>query len=150
MADNIAFFRDDIDRDSIERAARQAHIFDEIVAMPDGFASEVGERGGSLSGGQRQRISIARALAGDPELLVMDEPTSALDVRSESLIRRTIAELEGRVTVIIIAHRLSTLDVCDRIMVLHDGVLKRWTPPASLAANDRFYQESLQLSGLAT
>ena len=119
VAENIAFFRDHIDRDSIERAARQAHILDEILAMPDGFDSDVGERGGNLSGGQRQRISIARALAGNPELLVMDEPTSALDARSESLIRQTIRELEGRVTVIIIAHRMSTLDVCDRIMVLH-------------------------------
>ena len=85
---------------------------------------QVGPRGGQLSGGQRQRLSIARALAGDPQLLVMDEPTSALDVRSESLIRRTIAELQGRVTVIIIAHRLSTLEVCDRIMVLQDGELR--------------------------
>ena len=79
----------------------------------------------------------------------MDEPTSALDARSESLIRRTIPELEGRVTVIIIAHRMSTLDVCDRIMVLHDGVLRAMDTPARLAANDPLFQESLQLSGLA-
>ena len=99
VADNIAFFRDGIDAERIERAARQAHIVDEVAAMPNGFATEVGPRGGQLSGGQRQRLSIARALAGDPQLLVMDEPTSALDVRSESLIRRTIADLKGRVTV---------------------------------------------------
>ena len=80
----------------------------------------------------------------------MDEPTSALDARSESLIRRTIAELEGRVTVIIIAHRLSTLDVCGRIMVLRDGVLRAIDTPAVLAANDPFFQETLQLSGLAS
>ena len=150
VAENIAFFREHIDRESIEKAARQAHIFDEIVLMPEGFDSEVGERGGGLSGGQRQRISIARALAGEPELLVMDEPTSALDARSEALIRQTIAELEGRVTVIIIAHRLSTLDVCGRIMVLRDGVLTAIDTPAVLAANDPFFQETLQLSGLAS
>ena len=149
IAENVAFFRD-IDRQSIERAARLAHIYDEVVAMPGGFDSEVGERGGNLSGGQRQRISIARALAGEPQLLVMDEPTSALDPRSESLIRRTVAELDGRVTVIIIAHRLSTLDVCGRIIVMHEGVLKAMDTPASLAANEPFFQESLQLSGLAS
>ena len=148
VADNIAFFRDGIDAERIERAARQAHILDEIVAMPNGFATEVGPRGGQLSGGQRQRLSIARALAGDPQLLVMDEPTSALDVRSESLIRRTIADLKGRVTVVIIAHRLSTLEVCDRIMVLQDGEIRAMDTAASLAANDSFYRESLELSGL--
>ena len=150
VADNIAFFRDGIDAQCIERAARQAHIVDEIAAMPNGFATEVGPRGGKLSGGQRQRLSIARALAGDPQLLVMDEPTSALDVRSESLIRRTIADLKGRVTVIIIAHRLSTLGVCDRIMVLQDGEIRAMDTVASLAANDRFYRESVQLSGLSS
>ncbi len=150
VADNIAFFRDGIDAERIERAARQAHIVDEIAAMPNGFATDVGPRGGELSGGQRQRLSIARALAGDPQLLVMDEPTSALDVRSESLIRRTIADLKGRVTVIIIAHRLSTLEVCDRIMVLHDGEIRAMDTVASLAANDQFYRESLQLSGLSS
>jgi len=150
IAENIAFFRSHIDRDAITRAARQAHILDEILAMPEGFDSAVGERGGNLSGGQRQRISIARALAGNPELLVMDEPTSALDARSESLIRRTITDLEDRVTVIIIAHRMSTLDVCDRIMVLRDGVLKAMDTPAWLAENDPLFQESLQLSGLTS
>ena len=150
VADNIAFFRDGIDAERIERAARQAHIVDEVAAMTNGFATEVGPRGGELSGGQRQRLSIARALAGDPQLLVMDEPTSALDVRSESLIRRSIADLKGRVTVIIIAHRLSTLGVCDRIMVLQDGEIRAMDTVASLAANDRFYRESLQLSGLSS
>jgi ATP-binding cassette subfamily B protein len=150
VADNISFFRDGIDDARIERAARQAHILDEVAAMPRGFASQVGPRGGDLSGGQRQRLSIARALAGDPQLLVMDEPTSALDARSESLIRRTIAELKGRVTVIIIAHRLSTLEVCDRIMVLCDGQVRAMDTVASLAANDHFYRESLHLSGLSS
>ena len=150
VADNIAFFRDGIDAERIELAARQAHIHDEVAAMPNGFTSEVGSRGGQLSGGQRQRLSIARALAGDPQLLVMDEPTSALDVRSESLIRRTIAELKGRVTVVIIAHRLSTLEVCDRIMVLQDGEIRALDTAAALAANDSFYRESLELSGLSS
>src|SRR5204862_6844617 len=93
VAENITFFLDGIDDARIARAAPQAHIVDEIAAMPLGFATQVGTRGGDVSGGQRQRLSIARALAGDPQLLIMDEPTSALDVRSEALIRQTIAEL---------------------------------------------------------
>ena len=148
VADNIAFFREEIDSRDIERAARQANIHDEIVAMPNGFDSDVGERGSRLSGGQRQRVSIARALAGGPQLLIMDEPTSALDVRSDSLIRQTIAELKGRVTVVIIAHRMSTLDVCDRIMILQNGHLKAIDTPAALARDNDFYRESLELSGM--
>ena len=150
VAENITFFRDGIDAERTERAARQAHIVDEIAAMSSGFATDVGPRGGQLSGGQRQRLSIARALAGDPRLLVMDEPTSALDARSESLIRRTIADLRERVTVIIIAHRISTLDVCDRIIVLQEGELRAMDTVAALAANDRFYRESLELAGLSS
>jgi ABC-type multidrug transport system fused ATPase/permease subunit len=93
-------------------------------------------------------VSIARALAGEPQLLIMDEPTSALDVRSESLIRQTLSELRGQVTVIIIAHRLSTLDICDRIMVIQGGRLRAMDSAASLARDNAFYRQSLELSGM--
>ncbi len=148
VAANIAFFREGFDLDQIERAARQANVFDDIAAMPDRFATDVGENGKRLSGGQRQRVSIARALVGNPQLLVLDEPTSALDVRSEELIRETIAALKGRVTVVIIAHRLSTLDACDRIMVIEDGRLQAMASSAELGRDNEFYRRSLELSGM--
>jgi ABC-type multidrug transport system fused ATPase/permease subunit len=116
--------------------------------MPDGYATPVGERGGHLSGGQRQRLSIARALAELPDLLVLDEPTSSLDVRSESLIRETLRNMTHRATVVVIAQRLSTLDICDRIMVVHDGLIQGFDTPDRLEATDPFYRDALQLSGL--
>ena len=93
VAENIRFFRDGIDDKALREAARQANVLSDIEALPLGFDTHLGERGSQLSGGQRQRLSIARALVGQPELLVLDEPTSALDGQSESLIRATLAEL---------------------------------------------------------
>jgi ATP-binding cassette, subfamily B, bacterial len=129
-------------------AARQAHVLDEINSLPQGFATSIGERGVQLSGGQRQRIAIARAMAGQPELLILDEPTSALDLKAESVIRDTIAGLKGQVTVVIIAHRISTLEACDRIMVIQKGQMKAFAPAQQLAADDQFYQQALQLAGI--
>jgi ATP-binding cassette subfamily B protein len=148
IADNIAFYRGDVDRAAVERAARQANLHDEVVAIPEGYDSQVGEGGGRLSGGQRQRLSIARALAEDPDVLVLDEPTSSLDAQSEALIRASVAALAPRTTVFIIAHRLSTLDICDRIMVIRGGRLQGFDTPSSLERNDPFYREALALSGL--
>jgi ABC-type multidrug transport system fused ATPase/permease subunit len=145
--DNIAFFRPEITRSQVERSAHLAHVADDLLALRAGFETDVGQRGAQLSGGQRQRVSIARALAGEPELLVMDEPTSALDVHSEALIRQTIAEMDG-VTVVIVAHRLSTLEVCDRILVLQHGLVRAFDTPQALAQGNTFYQEALALSGM--
>ena len=149
VSDSIAFCRPHISRETVELAAGRAHVADEIRALPDGFESMAGDRGTRLSGGQRQRVSIARALAGNPRLLVMDEPTSSLDSRSEALIRQTVAELKGSTTIVIIAHRLSTLDGCDRIMVLEHGYLKAFDTPQDLARDNAFYQEALALSGMS-
>jgi ATP-binding cassette, subfamily B, bacterial len=148
IEENITFLRPGIDPQSVRDAARRANVESDVDAMPDGFATTVGPRGSRLSGGQRQRVSIARALVGQPSLLIMDEPTSALDVSSEQLIRETVAALKGDVTVVIIAHRLSTLDTCDRIMVIEDGELKAMAPPADLARENAFFRRSLELSGL--
>ena len=148
VADNIRFFRDDVDDAMIERAAKRAHLDDEIAAMPRGYDTPVGERGGELSGGQRQRLCIARALVDEPEIMVLDEPTSALDPRSEGLMRETMAELRTRATVFVIAHRMSTLTICDRIMVIFDGRIQGFDAPATLEQGSAFYREALQLSGM--
>lgn len=121
VAENIRFFRED--NFSVEIAARAAHIHDEILSWADGYDTQIGQRGNTISGGQRQRICLARALYAKPQLLVLDEATSALDARSEELIQRSLTGLKGKATVIIIAHRPSTLAVCDRILVFEKGAL---------------------------
>lgn len=149
VAENIRFFRSDIDDDAIRSAARAANVLGDIELLPEGFATHLGERGSQLSGGQRQRMSIARALAGSPRLLILDEPTSALDVKSESLIRDSIAALRGQVTVVVIAHRMSTLDMCDRLMVVEGGRLMAFDTPERLRRDSAFYRQALTLSGIA-
>jgi len=118
IADNIAFGIDTekIDVKALEEAARGAHILDFIRSLPEGFQTEVGERGVRLSGGQRQRIGVARALYHSPEVLILDEATSALDHDTEKAVMETIALLKGKLTIIIIAHRLSTLEHCNRVL----------------------------------
>ncbi|WP_148236597.1 ABC transporter ATP-binding protein [Intrasporangium calvum] len=148
LAENLRFFRDGIDNETLRRAAHQANILTEIGALPLGFDTHLGERGGALSGGQRQRLSIARALAGDPEIIVLDEPTSALDGISERLIRDTLAALKGQVTVIIIAHRMSTLDICDRIMVIERGRMTAFDSPDALRRDSGFYQNAMATAGI--
>lgn len=150
VAENIRFFRDYISDADLRRAAAQANLLADIEALPDGFDTHLGERGSQLSGGQRQRLSIARALAGAPELLVLDEPTSALDVRSEALIRASLTELRGRATVVIIAHRMSTLDICDRILVIENGRATAFDTPVNLNRSSSFYRNAMAMSGITT
>jgi ATP-binding cassette subfamily B protein len=142
----IRFHRPEIDEAQIHRAAQDAGIHDDITAFPEGYDTPAGERGGKLSGGQRQRICIARALAGNPDVIVFDEPTSALDVHSEAVILEALSKLKGRVTSFIIAHRLSTLNMCDRVMVLRNGVVEAFDAPKVLAQNDAYYHEALKLA----
>jgi len=148
VAENIAFFRDWIEPASVRSAAEQAGVLVDVEAMTEGFDTHLGERGSQLSGGQRQRISIARALAGDPELLVLDEPTSALDTGSERVIRELLASLRGQITVVVIAHRLTTLDACGRIMVVEDGGIEAFDEPAALLTQDGFYRRAVEAGGL--
>ena len=116
---NIAFgvSPEKVDRVALESAAHAARILDFVTGeLPDGFATIIGERGVRLSGGQRQRIGLARALYHGPQVLILDEATSALDLESEAAVMRTINELQGKITIISIAHRLSTLERCDKII----------------------------------
>ncbi len=148
VADNIRFYRNGISDAAIERAARLANVHDEIMAFDGGYQHSVGPQGRHLSGGQQQRVCIARALVERPDLLILDEPTSALDMRSEHLVRETLTTLAKDMTIVIIAHRLSTLEICDRIMVLQDGRISGLDTPEELERNSSFYREALMLSGM--
>jgi ATP-binding cassette, subfamily B, bacterial PglK len=123
IANNIAFGIPDnaIDHMAVERAAAAAHLDSFVGNLPDEYRTVVGERGVRLSGGERQRIAIARALYRDPEVLVMDEATSALDGATEEAVMQAIRSLSGRKTIILIAHRLSTVRECDRIFLIEGG-----------------------------
>ncbi len=148
IADNIRFLRTGVTQDDIERAARLAHWHDEVLGFPEAYQRQIGDGGSALSGGQQQRLCIARALVEHPDLLILDEPTSALDVRSEHLIRTTLVTLKQTMTVVVIAHRVSTLSICDRIMVIQDGRLKDFDTPLALEQSSGFYREALALSGM--
>ncbi len=121
VARNIAFGLAEPDMDAVERAARTAHLHDFIQGLPEGYATLVGERGVRLSGGQRQRIGIARALYHDPAVLVLDEATSALDGLTEEGVFRALQQLSGSKTLIMIAHRMSTVRACDNVVLLEAG-----------------------------
>lgn len=149
VAENIAFFRP-ADREQIAEAARRAHLHDEILAMADGYDTRVGGGAGDLSGGQRQRLGLARALLARPSIIVLDEPTSALDMRSEMLVQETLRELHGTVTMIIVAHRLSTMAICDRIVVLEGGTIAAEGRSEQLEKTSAFYAEAVELARQAT
>ncbi len=121
IKENIAFATDNFDLERIESAAKLANAHEFIVDLPHGYDTEVGERGLKLSGGQRQRIAIARALYRDPEIMIFDEATSSLDTRSEKEVQEAIENLGKKKTLIVIAHRLSTVVNADKIYVLQDG-----------------------------
>lgn len=124
---NIAFGVEpaSIDQESVERAAKIANLHNFVInSLPQGYDTAVGERGVRLSGGQRQRIGIARALYHKPQVLILDEATSALDNLTEEAVMEAVANLEHEITVIIIAHRLSTVRQCDQIYLFEDGLIK--------------------------
>jgi subfamily B ATP-binding cassette protein HlyB/CyaB len=121
IRDNIALADPGLPLDTVIRAARQAGAHDFILELPEGYDTVVGEHGATLSGGQRQRIAIARALISDPRILIFDEATSALDYESERVIHNNMKSIcQGR-TVLIIAHRLSSVRGANRIIVLDRG-----------------------------
>lgn len=146
VADNIRFHRPDITDEQVEEAARRAHIHDEILSWPQGYLTIVGQRASAVSGGQRQRLCLARALAGSPDVLVLDEPTSALDVRSEEAVQQSLEELKKDLLLFLVAHRMSTLSVCDRVMVIAEGRLQAMADPGTLLQENDFYREVIRIT----
>ncbi len=134
VAHNISFYQT-LSQEEIELAAKKANIHDVIQALPQGYETLIGERGSYLSGGQRQRLVLARVLARKPKLLILDEATSALDNESELLIQKSIERLKGEVTVIAIAHRLSTVMSSDTLFVIEKGRVVEQGSPQELLAN---------------
>lgn len=143
VAANIAFgvSADRIDMGAVERAARLARLHDFVVSeLPGGYDTSVGERGVRLSGGQRQRIGIARALYHDPDVLILDEATSALDTLTETAIMEAVATLSRAKTIVMIAHRLSTVEGCDRIFLLDRGHLAAQGTYAELVSQNATFR----------
>lgn len=146
VAENIRYFRT-LDDPAVLRGARLARIHDDIASWPNGYNTIVGPRADAVSGGQQQRICLARALAARPEILILDEPTSSLDPRSESLIQESLLALKHRVTLFIVAHRMSTLDICDRVVVILDGRIDAFDTIASLARTNPYYRSATTPAG---
>jgi ABC-type multidrug transport system fused ATPase/permease subunit len=145
VAENIRYFRP-LEDSAVERAGRLAGIHDEVTSWRDGYETLIGPRADAVSGGQQQRLCLARALAGLPEVLVLDEPTSALDPHSESLIRDSLAALRHELTVIIVAHRMSTLEICERAMVVVGGQLEAFATTTHLQRNSAYYRSATALA----
>jgi len=146
---NIAYGRPGATRVEIERAARQAQAHDFIAALPEGYATSVGERGVKLSGGQAQRLAIARAFLKDPPILILDEATSDLDAESEFLVQQALSELMRGRTVLVIAHRLATVKHADRVVVVHAGrIAEMGTHDELMLRPDGIYRRLATLQSL--
>ncbi|MFG2073311.1 ABC transporter ATP-binding protein [Nonomuraea maritima] len=139
VADNIRFGRPDATDHQVREAAKAIGAHEFISALPDGYDTEVGKRGGRMSAGQRQLVAFARAFLADPAVLILDEATSSLDVPSERLVQRALRTILADRTALIIAHRLSTVEIADRVLVMDRGRIVEDGPPAQLiAASGRF------------
>lgn len=145
VRDNIRYLRD-LSESDIQGAATLAGIHDEILRWPQGYDQMIGQQVDAISGGQRQRLSLARALAARPKILVLDEPTSALDLQSELRVQESLEGLREEVTVFIIAHRMSTLSICDQLIVLRNGSVEAFGTPAVVTASSSFYRQALRLT----
>lgn len=139
--ENIRYGKPDATEEEVYEAARKAEIYDDILAMPDGFDTYVGERGALLSGGQKQRVSIARIFLKNPPILILDEATSALDSVTEAKIQRAFDNLSKGRTTLIIAHRLSTIRSASRIVSIADGVIQEEGTHAELLKQGGLYAD---------
>jgi subfamily B ATP-binding cassette protein MsbA len=150
VAANIAYGKSEATVEEIERAARAAYAHDFVLALPAGYDTLVGERGVKLSGGQRQRIALARAFLKDPAILILDEATSDLDAESEFIVQQALADLTKGRTVLLIAHRLSTVRLAHRIAVFHEGRIVEDGTHEDLLARDGLYRRLHDLQFAAT
>jgi len=138
IRENIAYGKRDASEEEIQNAARKAHLEDFIASLPDGYDTQIGERGLKLSGGQKQRLAIARMFLKNPPILILDEATSALDTETEKIIQQALNELAENRTTLVIAHRLATIRDADRVVVVtEDGI-----------AEDGTYAELVNQGGL--
>ncbi len=145
ILENIRYARPDASDEEVYAAAQQANAHDFIVGLEDGYGTIVGERGTRLSGGQRQRIGLARALLQQADILILDEATSNLDSHSERLIQSALQELHGKKTIVLVAHRLSTVNTADNIIVMDAGHVVEQGTHADLIAADGPYAELWRL-----
>jgi len=146
IENNIKFYDDRISKSDIIEAAKMANIYNFISHLPEKFKTVVGERGTKLSGGQRQRINLARVLAHQPQFLILDEATSALDSESEKAIQEAIQNLKGKVTVLMIAHRLTTILNSDKVLVLDSGnIIEEGSPNQLLKNKNSFFYKMYHL-----
>jgi ATP-binding cassette subfamily B protein len=141
VLDNIRYGRPDATREQVLDAARALGTHDAITQLQDGFDTAVGERGGNMSSGQRQLICFTRAFLADPRVLMLDEATSAVDTATELLVQRSLERLLAGRTTFVVAHRLSTIQRADRILVIHDGrIIERGTHDELLEHGGRYAQ----------
>jgi ABC-type multidrug transport system fused ATPase/permease subunit len=139
IAENIALGRPGATRAEVEAAATAIGADGFIRALPDGYETDVRKRGGRLSSGQRQLVAFARAFLADPAVLILDEATSSLDIPSERLVQHALRTILADRTALVIAHRLSTVEIADRVLVVEGGRIVEDGPPATLVADGGRY-----------
>ena len=149
VKENIAFGVDEASDEAIIHAAQVAHAHEFIMAMPEGYETNIGDRGSKLSGGQRQRLSIARAVLKNPRILILDEATSALDTESERLVQDALTRLMQHRTTLVIAHRLSTIAHADQIIVMQQGQIVERGTHTELLTRNGVYQRLVELQAFS-
>ena len=147
--DNLRLFDETITEETVHKATKRAKIHDKILCFPDGYKTNLIQRGINLSQGERQLLSFARALVFNPEILILDEATSAVDPHTEHLIQEGLTELLKGRTAIIIAHRLATIQMSDRIIVLHKGSIVEQGSHSELLAQEGYYYKLYKLQYLS-